>query len=335
LDRLQSERDEVLTEHEFSEQRAHELQMKLDSTILKRAENEEILRKEREERRRAYGQAEREKVEVQRLKGEMGKRDKRDLSARFGAGPYRVELKLSISKPAADADAAAREGEGANNNDDALVSYSDHYLTLEMAPHMPHAVHAFLRQVDEGLWDDTTFRRNRDHILMTHVEPGDDGPSEERASAADDGATTEKAGGMESFRALHLDTLSFAEYSPVPRDGWNHEKYTVGLAGRPIPGPLWYVNKENNSLHHAEDPCFARVARDSGGRELFDRIASMERDAQDLLRRPAIIREAYVLVWVDDVDGNRNLPAEEVKGEEEEEDGKAKRRKGRWVHHKR
>ena len=95
-----------------------------------------------------------------------------------------------------------------------------------------------------------------------------------------------------------LDSVSFQEYHPR----FPHEKYTVGLAGRPHSGPEFYVNLLNNTLDHGPaelrkkelvavlgaeenerepDPCFGKVVE---GFDVVDKIA--ERMTRAALPKP-------------------------------------------------
>ena len=102
-------------------------------------------------------------------------------------------------------------------------------LQFEMAPddEMPATVLYFLRQVAAGLWDGAAFHRNAGHVLQA-------GPMRKRAQFE----AAAKARGVPL-------SVPFQEYSPrVP-----HQKYTLGLAGRPG-GPDFYVSLVDNTLNH-------------------------------------------------------------------------------------
>mmetsp|Transcript_21224 Transcript_21224/g.27108 ORF Transcript_21224/g.27108 Transcript_21224/m.27108 type:complete len:308 (+) Transcript_21224:13-936(+) len=125
-------------------------------------------------------------------------------------------------------------------------------FTLQLAPPdvMPYSVYYWLTQVDNKLWDGCAFIRNADHVLQ--------------ASAQDmNGKSLHR-------RFKHLpyltESLAFQEYSA----NYPHEKYTLGIAGRPG-GPDFYVSLVNNTRAHGPggqssydlreeaDSCFAKI----------------------------------------------------------------------------
>ena len=106
----------------------------------------------------------------------------------------------------------------------------DYDFTIELAPLFmaPHAIHLFLEQVEHGLWNNTYFYANTEHVLQA-------GPS------YPNGLEDMKAGhpgNVEAFKSLRLDELAFPDYSQL----YPHEQWTVGFASRPG-GPDWYINK--------------------------------------------------------------------------------------------
>lgn len=131
------------------------------------------------------------------------------LRLRFGAEPYRIELLLQLPPESGSSEAAV--------------------VTLEMAPAalMPVAVLYFMDQVDRGAWNGCSFIRNAVHVLQA--------------------SNRGKLCNPELFKNSRGEEQSivFQEYSPA----FPHEKFTVGLAGRPG-GPDFYINLQDNKRGH-------------------------------------------------------------------------------------
>ena len=120
------------------------------------------------------------------------------------------------------------------------------YFTVETAPNelMPHSVFIFMQMVKDRIWDETVFIHNWKHIVQA-------------APISPDG---------HSKKDISTYELSFPEYS----EEYNHEKYTLGFAGRPG-GPEFYINLLDNDDSHGPgkqghssvlndaDPCFAKI----------------------------------------------------------------------------
>jgi cyclophilin family peptidyl-prolyl cis-trans isomerase len=140
------------------------------------------------------------------------------------------------------------------------------WITVELAPidEMPHTVHMFMEQVDQGLYNDGgySFHRNSDHIIM--------------GAPISNHLTPDGVDNLEKFNSHGISNVLLQEYSP----NFPHQPYTLGLAGRPG-GPDFYINiKDNTNVHGPggyaadgqADPCFARITR---GTEIIDRIHGM------------------------------------------------------------
>jgi hypothetical protein len=176
-------------------------------------------------------------------------------------------------------------------------------LRLDMAPLdlMPVAVNLFLQQVHHGLWDGCSFVYNYHHILQAgpHVHDGVHDGGERRPPRMD--------ALMQRFVDAKLDRMPYPEY----REGYPHEAYTVGYAGRPG-GPSFYINKANNtrihgpggqghhSLHEEADPCFAKVAMDGDDdgtalMEILDRIPSFQSGNRHFVSQPVVIVNARIM----------------------------------------
>lgn len=129
-------------------------------------------------------------------------------------------------------------------------------MELAGADDMPHAVFNFMEQVDRGMYNygEFAFTANGPHVTM--AEPVTEGL-------------------RNVFGSSGIANVQFQEFSPK----YNHDPYTIALAGRPS-GPSFYFNIQDNGKNHgpggyaqdgSADPCFGRITR---GRDLLDRIHS-------------------------------------------------------------
>jgi hypothetical protein len=159
------------------------------------------------------------------------------LIEKHGMGPYLVEFQLNIW--------------GEDNRP------VEHYFTVELAPSdlMPATVHFFLEQVGAGLWSETSFYENLEHVIVSRPVSGN---------------------GQVSKRQLFVDAglaaPTIAEYSPH----FPHAPYTLGLSdgarGEPV---TFYINKRHNvhrQSHSHDEACFAQVVV---GRSTVDRLAAL------------------------------------------------------------
>ena len=78
-------------------------------------------------------------------------------------------------------------------------------------------------------------------------------------------------------------SISFQEYDDTL--SYLHQKYSIGLAGRPG-GPDFYVNLVDNKRNHGPggqgpkpDPCFANIV---SGQDVIDEIHRMEHDGSTM-----------------------------------------------------
>lgn len=138
---------------------------------------------------------------------------------RFGAGPHLVSIIVDL------------DDEQSESNE----------IVLELAPLdlMPHTIHLFLSQIEEGYWSRGTpaIVINAGHVLQACPHPCLESVSLGGNYPGDPYHDMKHAG---------LDSVSFQEYHP----SYPHEKYTIGLAGRPHSGPEFYINLLNNTLDH-------------------------------------------------------------------------------------
>jgi cyclophilin family peptidyl-prolyl cis-trans isomerase len=184
------------------------------------------------------------------------------LYLRFGKGPHKVEIEIEYP----------RYVEGLEGKDWPRVRG---VFLIELAPLdlMPVAVHMFLQQVHHKLWNGCSFVINAMHILQA-------GPHKHVKSHY----VPNEPELFGKFTAAKLDKMPFQEYDAR----YPHEKYTLGMSGRPG-GPDFYINKVNNTINHGPggqkihdlheetDPCFGKVI---GGTELLDEIGKIPIDYQ-------------------------------------------------------
>ena len=168
---------------------------------------------------------------------------------RFGPGPHHVEINLQF-------DPAFPKAKDTDTDEGRMV------IVLAAVDDMPHTVYFFLEQVTHKLYDGTSFHRNAGHVMQG-------GPSPNFLTKPD-------ARLKQRFTESGFASVLFQEYSPKSP----HEKYTLGMAGRPG-GPDFYVSTRNNTDLHGPggqgnyqdpseaDPCFAKVIE---GTEFVDRM---------------------------------------------------------------
>jgi cyclophilin family peptidyl-prolyl cis-trans isomerase len=200
---------------------------------------------------------------VARQSEAIAKLSREILRARFGERePYRA--RITVQFPAASASASASA-----TGEPSEPELGD--ITVELAPSslMPTAVLYWLSQVQAGLWDGCAFIRNAHHVLQASAQSMDRKYLHQR------------------FKTLPWqgESVPFQEYSPA----FPHQKYTLGLAGRPG-GPDFYISTVDNAKNHGPggqgsydlpseaDSCFAKVI---GGFDVVDRMhkAPNERDS--------------------------------------------------------
>jgi cyclophilin family peptidyl-prolyl cis-trans isomerase len=168
---------------------------------------------------------------------------------RFGPGPHHVEINLQF-------DPAFPKAKDTDTDKGRMV------VALAPVNEMPHTVYLFLEQVSHKLYDGTSFHRNAGHVMQG-------GPTPNFLS-------TPNARLQLRFEESGFKSVLFQEYSPNSP----HEKYTLGMAGRPG-GPDFYVSTKNNTDLHGPggqtsyedpseaDPCFAKIIE---GTEFVDRM---------------------------------------------------------------
>eukprot|EP00584_Thalassiosira_punctigera_P004853 CAMPEP_0172528128 /NCGR_PEP_ID=MMETSP1067-20121228/2614_1 /TAXON_ID=265564 ORGANISM="Thalassiosira punctigera, Strain Tpunct2005C2" /NCGR_SAMPLE_ID=MMETSP1067 /ASSEMBLY_ACC=CAM_ASM_000444 /LENGTH=426 /DNA_ID=CAMNT_0013311991 /DNA_START=47 /DNA_END=1327 /DNA_ORIENTATION=- len=172
---------------------------------------------------------------------------------KFGKGPHRVELKVQFPS-----------------------SSELETINIEMAPleMMPHSVHTFLEQVDQGAWKGVAFGVHAGHVLMA-------GPS--------DGTPASKA-----------PTVLFPEFNLQ----YPHDKYTVAFPSQPSSTPDFYINLQPNTIHHSPriegdeyvegEPCFGRIV-DQGSRRVVDRMDRLSARQGGRLEKGVTIVSARIL----------------------------------------
>lgn len=193
---------------------------------------------------------------------------------RFGPGPHQISVVVDLDD---------------EEDPSSVPKHSEIILELAPAELMPHSVHLFLSQVADGYWSRGTpaIVINPGHVLQACPHPCLESTSLGGKYSGDPYFEMKKAG---------MDAVSFQEYNPK----YPHEKYTIGMAGRPHSGPEFYINLANNTLDHGPveqrkkelgdkysdyvrdtfgetddkvlepDPCFGKVVK---GFDVVDKIA--------------------------------------------------------------
>lgn len=158
------------------------------------------------------------------------------------------------------------------------------YFTIEMADValLPASVYVFLQQVNQGLWDNTSFQINAPHTLTAQ-------PTSIEGASTNEGTMAD----------LGLQRVPVLEYS----NNYRHDEYSVGLSvdntGRP--GPDFYINKSDNSDVHDGLPCIGRVVI---GSHTIDRISSIQNpNGSPYFQNPIEIVSARHLTAVEDAVG--------------------------------
>jgi hypothetical protein len=156
----------------------------------------------------------------------------------YGKGPHYAQVTVAIPVK-----------EGSN----------EFFFTLKMAPLdlMPASVFTFMEQAEAGTWDNTSFHINAPHALF--AQP---------VSVAGDYSN------LPRMEELGLARLPFPEYNAE----YPHDEYTVGFSGTRRSGPSFYVNKVDNSINHAGEPCFSKVII---GHDVVDWICRREGPPND------------------------------------------------------
>jgi hypothetical protein len=192
----------------------------------------------------------------------------------YGKGPHYAEFTLSI--PVDD-------------------GRRDFFFTIKMAPLdlMPASVFTFLEQAEAGSWDGTSFHINAPHAIF--AQP---------VSAAGDFSN------LPRMEELGLARLPYPEYN----EEYPHEMYTVGFSGTRRPGPSFYINKVDNSINHAGEPCFSRVII---GHDVVDWLFQQEGPEEDpFFIEPIEIKSVRVLGDISEAVGSeayiRAMKAEEL-----------------------
>lgn len=150
---------------------------------------------------------------------------------------------------------------------------------------MPITVYTFLQQVSLQLWDNTAFFLNAPHVLMSKTRSADLEESH-----------------YSNFEENQVAHLPFKEYS----EEYPHTQYTLGMSGRDVVGPDWYVNVVDNTENHGSkggaEPCFGEIIV---GRETIDLITRLPMRDGVLLENPVSIVKARILDDLREADGGQ------------------------------
>lgn len=184
---------------------------------------------------------------------------------KYGKGPHHVELQVQ------------------------LPSFSSpETIKIELAPLdiMPHSVHTFLGQIDEGTWDGAAFDvANAGHVLM---------------AAARDQAPPATMPSL-TITTTSMKTTLFPEYNAQ----YPHDKYTIAF---PSSQPGFYINLQPNTIHHSPriesekyvegESCFGRIV-DERSRNVVDRMNVLNYTVgdsrEDSLEEGVAIRSARIV----------------------------------------
>lgn len=137
--------------------------------------------------------------------------------------------------------------------------------------YMPASVNLFLHQVSKGLWDNTSFFLNPEHVAMAQPV-----------------SANRRINHLPYFKREGLESVPFAEYS----DTNPHVPYTIGFAGSPA-GPIWYINKKDNTFAHGPDG-----HQDDGSPEPSFGTIIIGKDVIDLLdKQPHRVNSPHLLTF--------------------------------------
>ena len=186
---------------------------------------------------------------------------KQDAMDKYGDGDIRIEMDLAFP-PTYNADGSVIQDTGPTT------------IVMEMAPLdlMPHSVYTFLEMVSEGLIEGCSFVTNNEHTLKTAPMPHDNSMTTKRKTM--------------QFYEKDLESVAFVEYSPE----FPHKKYTVGFAG--VGSPSFYINTEDNSALHQDEPCFAKIV---SGFETVQRLDELPRNDSLMLEQRVGIKAVHIL----------------------------------------
>jgi hypothetical protein len=180
----------------------------------------------------------------------------------YGKGPHHAQVTVVIPV------------EGGSN---------EFFFTVKLAPLnlMPASVFTFMEQAEAGAWDNTSFHINAPHALF--AQP---------VSVAGDYSN------LPRMEELGLARLPFPEYN----EEYPHDEYTVGFSGTRRSGPSFYINKVDNSINHAGEPCFAKVII---GHDVVDWLCRQEGPPKDpYFIEPIEIKSIRVLSDVSEAVGS-------------------------------
>mmetsp|Transcript_39689 Transcript_39689/g.85609 ORF Transcript_39689/g.85609 Transcript_39689/m.85609 type:complete len:490 (-) Transcript_39689:71-1540(-) len=200
---------------------------------------------------------------------------KRSVVAKYGKGPHHVELQVQFPS-----------------------SSSPETIKIELAPLdiMPHSIHTFLEQIDEGMWDGASFDvANAGHVLMAAAH--------DQAPSATPSLTT-------TTTSMKTTTL-FPEYHAH----YSHDKYTIAFPSSQSSSSQqqsgFYINLQPNTIHHSPriegekyiegESCFGRIV-DEMSRNVVDRMDGSNRlstngrdNRGEILEEGVIIRSARIV----------------------------------------
>eukprot|EP00485_Elphidium_margaritaceum_P023262 CAMPEP_0202720318 /NCGR_PEP_ID=MMETSP1385-20130828/138949_1 /ASSEMBLY_ACC=CAM_ASM_000861 /TAXON_ID=933848 /ORGANISM="Elphidium margaritaceum" /LENGTH=282 /DNA_ID=CAMNT_0049383977 /DNA_START=61 /DNA_END=906 /DNA_ORIENTATION=+ len=178
---------------------------------------------------------------------DLQRNDRRFLQLQYGSGPLHILIETAMGE-----------------------------IELETAAlrSMPHSIRYFVSLIESGFWNGCHFFRNADHVIQANCHQR----NEDNAFAI-----TQQDEQHHAERLKETGEIVFQEYDDTLP--WLHQKYSIGIAGRPG-GPDFYVNLVDNKRNHGPggqgpkpDPCFAHIVR---GQHVIDEIHRMEHDGSSM-----------------------------------------------------
>jgi cyclophilin family peptidyl-prolyl cis-trans isomerase len=167
--------------------------------------------------------------EVKALQAKIQHSDREHIVRTFGEGPVQVALDLAFPQQ--------------QQQDSSRISVLLWYDT-------PHAARTLIEQINDGLWNDSIFRLDK-NVAIT----------------------------LEPPRSDTLKKLDFVEKGQK-----THASWTVGLSETSQGGLSLFINLQDNSLYHKHDVCIGKVI---DGFDTLQRLTRVARNSMVTVKRAA------------------------------------------------